>query len=395
MTSIRFIAKRYLFSREKRPFVRFIFWFSLIGMVLGCCALLVTLSIMNGFKDEIWQRYEAVLPDFTIVSEPQKISQIMQNLQQNFGVQTATVSLQLQGLLQNKSNVRIVTIHSLEPEDPKFSHLRPYRGDRDLRNFNIAMSTTLANILDVTIGSKLILQLPKVNYTLVGAKPRTKKVTVAGLFYTGSDLDSTLIFADKSNMELLWQSKANRIRVVESLNNFPNLQETLPNGSYIEPWYIDKQSLFAAMEMEKKVTGIMLLIVIFIASLNIASGLLLFITDKRRDIAILKTLGCSNSVIAKIFMSLGMMLSSIGILCGCILGYFIANFLVEIMHFFSAVFGLHFFDPNIFYISDIPSKWLWSDCIFVIFATFLLAILCNILPIRKAYNSSTIDALTR
>ena len=392
-----FIAQRYFLCKEKRPFVKFIFWFSLLGVAVGCGCLLIVLSLLNGLKNATELRYKQVLPQYQIVVKSADnidftIKQIFDQTKQ----QNISKGLKLQGLLKTKDSSKIVTINGVEPNDFKYSNILKFRGNSNLQDYGLAIGSSLANQLEVTIGSTILLQLPKINYSIVGIKPRSKTMTVRSIFYTGTDLDSDLIFVNLHNLETIWRQPPNRIRV----NNVDDtallkISETLPPNSFIEPWFQDRQTLFAAMRLEKIVTFAMLLTIIFMAVVNIGSALTLFISYKKRDIAILKTLGCSSLAIAEVFFKLCLLISISGIVLGCIFGYLIANNLNAVLVFIGDYLGIIIFDPSLYYISEIPSKWLWSDFWIVVSSTLALSIMVNIFPIMSAYKTPCIEFLSR
>ncbi len=391
-----FIALRYITSRKHTPFVNFIFWFSLIGMALGVMTLIIVLSIMNGFQSEIKARYQQILPDAHIRDKNNRSIDIHQ-LQTPL-IAALSPTIQSAALLQSEQDSQIINLHAIDPElDTAIINLTQQLvlgSIHNLSQYGIAIGVGVATKLGVGIGDSVTLTIPRLSITPLGAFPRNKKMTVTALIESNTDQDNNLAIMHLENAKRLFKTKVisqYRIKTNPSENSAAitqKLQNTLPENLTITHWQEPMQALFAAMSMEKRMTGLMLLIIVIVAAFNIISGLIMIVTNKQSDIAILRTLGASASSIGLTFITHGLLIGTLGIGIGAVIGTVIANYLGPLMQWLQLQFGYSLFDPNVFYISSLPSIWQFNDFVTIIIVALSINILSSLYPAWKATQIS-------
>lgn len=398
-----FFALRYIAQRKQTPFVNFIFWFSLIGMALGVMALIIVLSIMNGFQSEIKQRYSTILPDIHIKALTPKhdINKILALLSPNDSI---SPTLYNRGSIQYDDDTQLIEIHAIEPKKDKYVvdlYKQITLGSmKNLQQFNIILGTSTAARLGVSIGDKVKLTIPKINITPLGIFPRQRSMHVIALFESNTDKDSELAFIHLNNAKKLFKvNDTNQYRIRLDDTSTGQLkakewqQQLNANNWQITHWQQPMKALFSAMAMEKRLTGLMLSIIIIVAAFNIVSGLFMIVANKRADIAVLRTLGASKSIISRIFLYQGLTIGVTGTAIGALIGSLCALYLDNLMIWLQTQFGFSIFDPNVFYISAIPSIWLWQDFILTISGAIAIAIISSIYPAIKATTISPAESL--
>lgn len=399
------IAFRYITERKQRRFVSFIFWFSMIGMALGTCILILVVSIMNGFSEEIRWRFLTVLPHATL-SLPEGTKEwrrLAGQLPAIDGVIAASPSLLTTAILHSPNQLQAIDIQAIEPEwERAVVDLEALiiAGDlSQLDQYGIALGDIAAANLGLYLGDSVQLTVPKMNLSPLGLIPRSRSMRLVAIFRSGSEIDQKVGFIHLDNAQTLLQrpgqATALRLLTRDPNNNQPVLKEALQylhqNDSrqwQAIPWQRPLQPLLQALLIEKYTTSLLLFIIIVVASFNIFSGLVMLVADKSTDIAILRTLGASTTTIGSIFLSQGLLIGSCGILVGGLIGSILSLYINDILLGLQYLFGFTFYDPEVFYISLLPSSLHWDDLLLIIIGSFAVTILASLYPALKAAQTS-------
>ncbi|HQV80777.1 MAG: lipoprotein-releasing ABC transporter permease subunit [Moraxellaceae bacterium] len=400
------IGLRYTRAKRRNHFISFISLTSIIGLMLGVAVLITVLSVMNGFDRELKNRILGMIPHATINSrEPfhdwQKLAEFAKKNPQVMAVAPYT---QLQGMLAANGQVTGAMISGVEPQyEKKVSIVEKHMQTGSLDNlqaddFGIVLGETLALNLGLQVGDKMTLVLPEAAVSPAGVIPRFKRFTVVGIFKVGADVDGLLAYIHISDagkmLRIGDQVQGVRLQLHDIFESRPvlmNLLSKLPDYFYGNDWTQTHGNLFSAIQMEKAMMGLLLLLIVAVAAFNIVSSLVMVVTDKKADIAILRTLGASPQTITRIFMVQGAVIGLFGTLGGVLLGVIIALNISDFMTWVEHITGQSFFDA--YFVNYLPSELKWSDVIGVSFISALLSFLATIYPARKAAQVQPAEAL--
>ncbi len=404
-----FVGLRYTRSKRREGFVSFISGFSLCAMALGVMALIVVLSVMNGFDREIKNRLLLVVPHVT-VSHPEgfnvaEIANLTSQIMADSNILAVVPMVQSFVMLSYDAEKIGVMLQGI---DPQWSTVEPLRENMlsgfleklAPGDFGIVLGSQVARRLGVFVGDRIQLTMPKVTVTPAGIFPRIKTVTVTGIFQVGAQVDSSVIFVHEQDARKLLQQtdrfQGMRLELAEPYGADEWIRQTglqlLPDAKW-RSWADSMGTLFQAMRMEKVVVSLLLSVVIAVAAFNIVASLVLMVSDKRKDIAVIRTLGATSGTVMRIFMVQGLAVGSIGILAGTILGCLLAYFIGDIVSFIETVAGVYIFDPTVYLISALPSKILLSDLAIVLGSAFIISFLATLYPAWRAGQVLPAEAL--
>ncbi|HEY0420763.1 MAG TPA: lipoprotein-releasing ABC transporter permease subunit, partial [Acetobacteraceae bacterium] len=361
----------------RNSFISFISMISMAGIALGVAALIVVLSVMNGFQKEVRDRMLSVLAHIEVFDAGGAMPDWEQTAKEAFAdpeVKGAAPYVAGQGMLTRNDVVRGVMIRGVLPsEEPKVSDVasQVVRGNfNDLRagEFNIVLGGELARGMRVDVGDKITLIVPQGQVTPAGVIPRLKQFTVVGIFEAGHyEFDSSLAFMQMQDAETMFRLSAPsglRLRVAD-MQRAPevamDLSRMLSGDLLIRDWSKQNRNWFAAVQTEKRMMFIILTLIIAVAAFNLVSTLVMTVTDKQADIAILRTLGSSPGSIMKIFMIQGALVGLIGTAIGVGLGVLVALNVDVIVPFIEHLLGVQFLPRDIYLISALPSDLRWPD----------------------------------
>jgi len=385
-------------------------------MALGVTALIVVLSVMNGFDREIKSRLLKVVPHITLTS-PQGFNPAqIADLQRQFtDADQAVVSvvpiLQSFVMISHNEQQTGVVLQGIDPELRSAEKLAEnmlsgYVEQLAEGEFGIILGSQLARKLDVFVGDRLQLTLPKVSVTPAGIFPRIKRVTVVGIFQVGAQVDASVAFIHyRDGQKLLQMGDRYQGVQVELADPFladswllqqqGNLQtKNMPADSLQwRTWMDDMGSLFQAMRMEKVIVSLLLSVIIAVAAFNIVASLVLMVSDKRKDIAVVRTLGASSSTVMQIFIIQGLAVGALGIVSGTILGCLLAYFIGDIVAAIESLSGFYMFDPSVYLISALPSRILIGDVLIVVGGAFIISFLATLYPAWRAGKVLPAEAL--
>ena len=404
-----FVGLRYTRSKRREGFVSFISGFSLCAMALGVMALIVVLSVMNGFDREIKNRLLLVVPHAT-VSRPEgfnvaEIANLTSQIMADSNILAVVPMVQSFVMLSYDTEKIGVMLQGI---DPQWSTVEPLRENMlsgfleklAPGDFGVVLGSQVARRLGVFVGDRIQLTMPKVTVTPAGIFPRIKTVTVTGIFQVGAQVDSSVIFVHEQDARKLLQQtdrfQGMRLQLAEPYGADEWIRQTglqlLPDAKW-RSWADSMGTLFQAMRMEKVVVSLLLSVVIAVAAFNIVASLVLMVSDKRKDIAVIRTLGATSGTVMRIFIVQGLAVGSIGILAGTILGCLLAYFIGDIVSFIETVAGVYIFDPTVYLISALPSKILLSDLAIVVGSAFIISFLATLYPAWRAGQVLPAEAL--
>ena len=393
----------------RNSFISFISLISMAGISLGVAALIVVLSVMNGFQKEVRDRMLSVLSHIEISDgsgSMQNWQEVALQAKKHPEVRGSAPYVEAQSIMLHDEAMRGVVLRGVLPDqEPNVSDVskKLVAGKfSDLRagEFNIVVGKELARLMHVNVGSKVNLLVPQEQMTPFGAIPRPKTFTVVGIFEAGHyEFDSGLAFIQIEDAEKLMRltgPSGLRLRIDDMLKApqvARDLSQMLQGNLYISNWSDTNRIYFAAVKSEKTMMFIILTLIIAVAAFNLVSTLVMTVTDKQADIAILRTLGASPRSIMKIFMIQGALVGLLGTGLGVGGGVLVALNIDVIVPFIERLLGIHFLAKEIYVISSLPSDLHWSDVGFIGGVAVVLAFLATIYPSWRAARVKPAEAL--
>ena len=405
------ITKRFLFSKKSEGYVSIFSWFSIIGIALGVAAIIIVMSVMNGFRANLTERLIGVNSHLNIYSFNEKINleevNTLKNNLDSKAYDKLLPSIETQGLVISNEVSKGVIIRGYE--DLNSSH---YLYNKIITkklssiNFNqIIIGDALAKELNLQIGGKLKLAIPKTDKSLLGEIPRFKTLTVSGIFDFGMyEYDVGLVFISLELAQRLLLFEDNYFNRVEFYLKNPLLVDKFKStvdlniinkglSLYSLSWVERNSSLMNALKVEKNVMFLILTLIIVVASMNIISGLVIFVKEKNKDIAILKTLGFNKIGILKVFFLIGLTIGLIGTILGTFFGIIITENLKYIQIVLETLLETELFSEEVYFLSTLPSDIKYEEVFFVFFISLIITILSTIFPAIRASNIDPVNIL--
>jgi len=398
---IIYIGLRYTRAKRRTRFISFITLTSVLGIALGVTALITVLSVMNGFEAELRERILGMTSHASITGENNELrnwQSLESSLRQESRVLGWAPYIEGQAMLSSEHRVSGSLLRGILPDfESKVSEVTKQivAGSLDgLKpgEFGIVLGAELAAYLGVMVGDKITVITPQITSTPAGILPRLKRFTVVGMFKVGMfefDRNLALIQIDDAAKLLRMEDAVSGLRL--KLDDLFYVREIvqeispkLPGRYYISDWTQAHSNFFRAIQTEKRVMFIILLLIVAVAAFNIVSTLVMVVTDKRADIAILRTQGMTPAAVMGIFMVLGTVIGLFGAMLGCAGGIALALNVETIVPFIERTFGTHFMSADVYYISELPSKLLWSDVWQITGMAFLLSLLATVYPAWQA-----------
>ena len=405
-----YIGLRYTRAKRRNHFISFISLSSMLGIALGVAAMIIVLSVMNGFEKEMRTRILDMISHLNVTNYEGRIKespQIAKLATQNPHVLAAASYIQAEGMLIHGNSVNGSIIRGIVPaEEARVSKVGKHMeagtlADLKAGKYNIVLGYDLANILGVNVGDKLTMVTPSVNVTPAGVLPRLKRFTVSGIFHIGMyEYDSAMALINLTDAQKLFRMPGMVSGVqlrVDDLFAAPQIAQQLRLGPLSQYWVRDWSSYhanwFHAVKIEKRMIFLLLLLIVAVAAFNIVSTLIMMVTDKESDIAILRTLGASPATIMRIFMVQGSVIGVIGTLLGGLVGVVVALNLENVMSAIEKIFGFRVIDPSVYYISELPSDLHWGDAGVICLVALTISLLATIYPARRASRTQPAEAL--
>lgn len=382
----------------------------MLGMGLGVMALIVVLSVMNGFQKDIRARMLGASPHLEVVTNGNRMDNwktIQDTVTRNPQVLAAAPYVEGQGMLSYGQSVQGVMVRGIDPlretAITELSNKVKIGKLTDLRSteFGIVLGSDLARALGVSMGEKVMLIAPQGSITPAGMMPRLKQFRVVGIFEIGmAPYDSNLALINMTDAQKLFQLGDTITGISAKLRDIDQapdvaaqLQSQLSTGFYANDWTHQNSNYFSAVQMEKRMMFIILSLIVAVAAFNIVSTLVMAVTDKQADIAILRTLGASPLSIMKIFIVQGVVIGLIGTVAGSAGGVLLALNLNVVVPFIEHLFGVHFLAKDVYYINELPSDLRYSEVWLVSGLSFLISLLATLYPSWRAAKTQPAEAL--
>ncbi len=406
-TSARKKAGKNKETGSKDEFLSFISSVSMIGIALGVAALIVVLSVMNGFQKEVRDRMLSVLSHVEIHS-PSGLGDwqpLLNQVQENKHVQGVAPMIMSQALVTRGDVMRGVAIRGIDPalesrvSDIPKHFIQGQAGELRPGEFGLALGAELAMILGVQLGDRITIMVPEGDINPAGVTPRMRAFKLVGIIDSGHyEFDSTLAVVHwKDAAALLRLDGPSGLRLkLDDMQLAAKVADELASrlpGLWVKDWTRQNKNWFAAVQTEKRMMFIILTLIIAVAAFNLVSTLVMAVTDKQGDIAILRTMGASAGMIQRIFFAQGFMIGALGTIGGVLLGLLISLNIDVIVPVIEAIFRVQFLPRDIYFISSLPSDVRSSDVITVGLMAFGLSLLATLYPSWRAARVEPASAL--
>ena len=404
------IGLRYTRAKRRNHFISFISLISMLGIALGVTALIVVLSVMNGFQTELRGRILAVVSHVQISGANGDMADWEAVAKQSLSeprVLAAAPYVQEQGMLSFGQSVRGAIVRGILPDlEDKVADFRSHMKEGSLESlspdsFNIVLGSELARALGVYVGDRLTLIAPQGVVTPAGVVPRLKTFTVSGLFEVGMfEYDSGLALIRMEDAQRLYRLEDRVSGVRLKLDDLFKAREVvrqlasrLNTAAYLSDWTKSHANFFRAVQIEKNMMFIILSLIVAVAAFNIVSTLVMAVTDKQADIAILRTLGASPGSIMGIFMVQGALIGFIGLTLGVAGGVALALNIDVVVPFIERLLGTELMSKEVYYISSLPSELQWGDVLTITGLSFVLSLAATLYPSWRASRVNPAEAL--
>ena len=404
------IGLRYTRAKKHNHFISFISLISMFGIALGVAALIVVLSVMNGFQTELRSRILAVVSHVQITGAGGEMVGWERVASMAVGephVIATAPFVQAQGMLAYGESVRGAMVRGILPDqEDKVADFRPHMKSGELDallpdSFNIVLGSELARALGVFVGDRVTLIAPQGVVTPAGVVPRLKTFNVVGLFEVGMyEYDSGLALIHLADAQRLYRmaDRVSGVRLkLDDLFVAPRVARSLAGkldiNAFISDWTRSHANFFRAVQIEKNMMFIILSLIVAVAAFNIVSTLVMAVTDKQSDIAILRTLGASPGSIMAVFIVQGALIGFIGLGLGVAGGVALALNVDVVVPFIERLLGTQFLAKEVYYISNLPSELQWSDVTTITGVAFVLALIATIYPSWRAARVNPAAAL--
>jgi lipoprotein-releasing system permease protein len=405
-----FVGLRYTRAKRRNHFISFISMTSMAGIALGVAALIVVLSVMNGFQKELRARILGVASHVQMSGFDGGLSawpEVAASGKRHPQVVAAAPYVMAQALLSFDNTVQGALIRGITPElentVAEFGQSMKQGSLAELKpgEFGIVLGSELARNLGVRVGEKVTVIAPQGQVTAAGVLPRLKQFRLVGIFEVGMyEYDSGLALIDLADAQKLYRlgDRVTGVRLkLKDLFAAPSvtrdLQMTMRSDVYVTDWTRSHANFFRAVQIEKRVMFIILTLIVAVAAFNIVSTLVMAVTDKQADIAILRTLGATPGSIMKIFIVQGALIGVIGTIVGVVAGVVLAINVDVVVPFIERNFGIQFLAKDIYYISDLPSELVWGDVVVIAAVSFGLSLLATLYPSYRASRINPAAAL--
>jgi lipoprotein-releasing system permease protein len=406
----RLVAWRYLRARRKESTISVIAAFSFIGIMLGVAALIIVMAVMNGFRSELISRILGInghmvvraldgpLNDYADMSD--RFSKIP-------GVKFAIPFVDGQVLAEgNGDNNSGALVRGIRADDlAKLKLVSDNIREGDLVGFatgdGILVGSRLAQTLGAGVGDSITLLSPNGDVTPMGVNPRVKNYKIAAIFQVGmSDYDASIIYMPLEEAQAYFNADG----IAQSIEVFidhpdavdemrPLVEKAAQKQIYMTDWRQDNRTFFSALSVERNVMFMILTLIVLVAALNIISGLIMLVKDKGSDIAILRTMGATSGAIMRIFFMTGAAIGIVGTLAGVILGVIVCLNVENIRQFFSWLSGTTLFNPELYFLSQLPAEMNLGETISVIVMALVLSFIATIFPAWRASRIDPVQAL--
>lgn len=403
------IVFRYLFSHKKGGFVSFFALFSFLGIMLGVGTLIIVMSVMNGFRENLLTSIIGMRPHIVGVSKHEKFTVNKKDIETFYsykGMNGVYPMIEKQNILSFKGHAQGVLVQAMEASS--FSKRRPlmnclkYGDIKNFEGYNIFIGEQLSKDFNIKLNDRLLLMTPEGTETAFGTIPRQRSFTVCGIFSYGMhDYDKNYIFMPLDTAQSFYNLKdeVGHLGIfIDNINNANDLVKKLNKDFFNEYYFIDwkhqDQSIFHAVEVEKNVMFLILTLIILIAGFNITSSLIMLVKDKTKSIGILKTMGVTHGSIGRIFISIGLLIGGVGTMCGLFIGILVVKNIESIRHFLESLLNTELFSAEIYYLTKLPAVLSWPDVFGVCIISIILSFFASFFPARTAVKMNIVEAIS-
>jgi lipoprotein-releasing system permease protein len=404
-----FIGLRYVRAKRRNHFISFISLTSMIGVALGVMALITVLSVMNGFEKELKERILGMASHATVVDFSgafQNWRVVADEVGRHPEIEGVAPFFSGEGMAVRDQKTQGTVIQGVLPEEePKVSEIMNKMVEGDFNalrpgEFGVIIGRELAGSLGVYTGDKLTLVVPEANVTPAGVLPRMKRFTIVGIFEVGMhEFDSALALVHIEDALRLFRAEGPgglRLKtrdIMAAPRIAREVMQQIPGRYGVIDWTQRHANFFRALRTEKTVMFVILSLIVAVAAFNIISTLVMTVTDKEADIAVLRTLGASPGSILAIFMIQGTVIGVIGTALGVIAGIWLALNVETLVPAIEGLFHVKFLSPDIYYISELPSDLHGADVVVIASVAFLFCLLATIYPALRASRTQPAEAL--
>ena len=407
---IPYIAYKFLKSNKTSRFTSIISKSSIIGIALGIAAIIVVMSIMNGFHSEMRNKILSMVSHVVVTENNytlQNWDKLKYEIDKNLLVSGSAPYVEGQAMISFKDNVHGIQLKGIVPQYEKLvtslseNIVEGDINDIGLKPYQISIGIDLAKKMNLSVGDKITLVIPRVNSTLIGVVPRIKRFEVSSIFNFGmQQYDKNLVFISMDEAQLLYDLGDDitglRLKLFDLFKS-PSMSNSIKkniNSKYIViDWTMMNKNFFKALQMEKTMLMLLMFLIVLVATFNIISSLFMVVSEKKSDIAILKTIGMNSKSIMLIFILQGTFLGALGIICGLILGLLITLNLDYIVMFIEYIIGHNLLDSDIYMISSVPAQIDVLDLVYVSAISFIFSIVATIYPSLTASRTMPAETL--
>jgi len=406
-----FIGLRYTRAKRRNHFISFISLISMFGIALGVMALIVVLSVMNGFEKELKGRILGMVSHVTVSSLDGSLKDwrsLSDQITNNDSVVGIAPYVEAEAMLSNFSSVSGAIIRGIEPEfETQVSEIHQHMtfgklSDLVAGEYRIVLGTGLANSLDVVPGDRVTMITPQASVSPVGLLPRLRRFKVVGLFEIGVyeyDRSSAIIHTQDASRLFRLDGGVTGLRLkLQDMDIAPKVRNQIKKqvgfDYWVSDWTLRHSNYFKAVKTEKTVMFIILSLIVAVAAFNIVSTLVMVVADKQADIAILRTIGMSPTSIMWVFMVQGTIIGVVGTLLGLGSGVLIASYIDVIIPALEQFFQTQFLPTGVYPITELPSDMRQSDVIKISVLSFLISVLATLYPALRAAKTKPAEALS-
>jgi lipoprotein-releasing system permease protein len=405
----RMVAMRYLRARRQEGFISVIGWFSLIGIALGVATLITVMSVMNGFREELFQRVLGLNGHMNVyamagaVTDYEPIEDRIRKIPQVIDV---SPTVEAQALITKDGMASGVLVRGVLPdalrERPTIAKHIVQGSLNDFDDDKIAIGIRMAERLEVHVGDSITLISPVSKNTVFGAAPRLRGYKIAAVFDVGMfEYDNNFVFMPLPAAQAFFLTGSGVTSLEIFVRDPQHMRETRSDivaainapGYRLLDWQQTNSSFFTALQVERNVMFLILTMIILVAAFNIISSLIMLVKDKGRDIAILRTMGATRGMIMRIFFINGASIGLIGTVAGLVLGLFVAGHIEQLRKIVQYLTHTDPFSPEVYFLTRMPSVVDWHDVIAVIGMSLTLSFLATLYPSWRAARLDPVEAL--
>ncbi len=406
----RMVAWRYLRARRKEAFISVIAGFSFAGIMLGVATLIIVMAVMNGFRTELISRILGINGHVILQPVDSPLSDYPDLARKISAVPGVTMALPMvegQVFASGRSGSGTgAIVRGIRADDLlKVSVVANNIKSGDLLGYaagdGVLIGTRMASALGLSAGDQITLFAPEGDVTPLGTSPRTKSYHISGLFEVGmSEYDASIIFMPLEESQLYFNAEG-IVQQIEIFLTHPDavdtardaIEQAVGRQVYLTDWRQRNQTFFSALQVERNVMFMILTLIVLVAALNIISGLIMLVKDKGSDIAILRTMGATSGAIMRIFFMTGAAIGTVGTFAGFLLGVLVCLNIESIRQFFSWLSGTVIFDPELYFLSQLPAEMNAGETTSVILMALTLSFLATIFPAWRASRLDPVQAL--